>query len=391
MRKKLKIFFYTDTFLPAIDGAVTSMLGFKKELESRGNSVIIVAAGNSRTKKMFKGRDDIIVVPSMKFKKYPQYNLALLPFMAAAKTGASDADIVHLQTPFTVGAYGMMVAKINRIPVVGSFHTMFTKRNVIMEYGVSNRITQRLLLKYAWPYAKFFYGKCNRVIAPSEAVKALLEKKDINNIDVVPNGIDIKRFNAKVDGSKLRNALIGSSDEKLVLYMGRVSKEKNISVMIRAAKLLKNKRIKFLIAGTGPALDYYISMVHRMGLEKTVKFIGFVDEKELPLYYAAADVLCMPSTFETQGIVSLEAMAVGTPVVGADYLALSEVIRNGENGEKFAPNDYRDCARKIEKVINSLGSYKKCVQTAKEYSIERVTTKLLSSYEGVLEGFGKNN
>ncbi len=392
MKQKLNIFFYTDTFLPAIDGAVTSMLGFKEELEKRGHKVVIVASGNKKTKELVKGKDDIVVVPSVKFKRYPQYNFALMPFMAASKIGVYDADIVHMQTPFTVGTYGLLVSKMGKIPSVGSFHTLFTKSNVIKEYGVSNPIARRLFIKYAWPYAKFFYGSCSRVIAPSNSIKRVLESKNVSNrIDVVPNGVDTKRFNPKVNGKNLRHILTGGKDMKVVVYVGRVSKEKNIGTMISAAKLLskKKKDILFVIAGTGPALDQYIKQVHRNRLENFVKFAGFVSENDLPKYYAAADLMCMPSTFETQGIVSLEAMASGKPVVGADYLALKELIENGKNGEKFRPLDYNDCARKIEKVINNLPYYKDCVKTAREYSISKVTDKLLNTYSTALEDSNK--
>ncbi len=387
MKSKLNIFFYTDTFLPAIDGAVTSMLGFKKELERRGNSVVIIASGNKKTKEIVKGRDDIIVVPSVKFKRYPQYNFALMPFMAASKIGVYDADIAHMQTPFTVGTYGMLVAKIGKLASVGSFHTLFTKSSVIKEYGVSSPIARKLFIKYAWPYARFFYGNCTRVIAPSPAIKSVLEKESVHNsIDVVPNGVDTKRFSPKVDGSKLRD-ILAPGNSKLVIYVGRVSKEKNIGTMINAAKVISRKRkdIKFLIAGTGPAMDSYIKQVHRNKLENVVKFAGFVNDNELPKYYAAADLMCMPSTFETQGIVSLEAMACGKPVVGADSLALRGLIENGKNGEKFRPLDYNDCAKKIEKVINNLPSYKDCAKTAKEYSISKVTDRLLETYSKALQ------
>jgi 1,2-diacylglycerol 3-alpha-glucosyltransferase len=392
MRSSLNIFFYTDTFLPAVDGAVTSMLGFKDELESRGHRVVIVASGNKKTKELVKKDKNIIVVPSVKFRRYPQYNFALMPFMAASKIGVYDADIVHMQTPFTVGTYGLLVAKMGKIPSVGSFHTLFTKNNVIKEYGVSNPLARKLFLRYAWPYARFFYGSCTRVIAPSASIKSLLVKQKVsNNIDVVPNGVDTKRFNPKVKGSALKHILTGDNESALVLYMGRISREKNIGTMLSAAKMLSKKRrkIKFVIAGTGPAMDQYIRYVHRNGLERTVKFVGFVSERELPKYYAAADVLCMPSTFETQGIVSLEAMASGKPVVGADYLALRDLIVNGKNGEKFKPLDYRDCAMKIEKVINNLSSYKECVKTAREYSIAKVTDGLLKTYSTAIEDSAK--
>lgn len=392
MRPHLNIFYYTDTFLPAVDGAVTSMLGFKKELESRGHKVVIVASGNRKTKSLVKNDGSIIIVPSVKFKRYPQYNFALMPFMAASKIGVYDADIVHMQTPFTVGAYGLLVSKMGKIPSVGSFHTLFTKSNVIKEYGVTNPLARKLFIRYAWQYARFFYNGCNRVVAPSNSIRTLLSKKNIKKVDVVPNGVDTKRFNPKVKAEELKNILTGDEDSKLVLHMGRVSKEKNIITMLKAAEILhrKNKKVKFVIAGTGPALDYYIRYVHKKGLEGTVKFTGFVNDSELPKYYAAADLLCMPSTFETQGIVSLEAMATGKPVVGADYLALKELIVDGKNGEKFKPMNYSDCAAKIEKVINNLPYYKDCTKTAREYSITKVTDRLLKTYLTVLESPNNN-
>ena len=148
--------------------------------------------------------------------------------------------------------------------------------------------------------------------------------------------------------------------------------------------LLKNDNFRFVIAGSGPALDYYKSMVTRYRLNNIFDFTGFIENHKLPAYYAAADAFCMPSTFETQGIVTLEAMACGKPVIGADYLALKELIINGKNGEKFKPNDHYACARKIRKVIYNIGSYKDMLNTAKEYSIERTTDKLLDAYKKII-------
>ncbi|MCL4371697.1 glycosyltransferase [Candidatus Marsarchaeota archaeon] len=390
MRNKLNIFFYTDTFLPAVDGAVTSMLDFKKALEQKGHRVVIVAAGNKKTKEQFAKRDDIIVVPGIKFRRYPQYSLALMPFLAANKIGIYDADIVHLQTPFMVGTYGMFAAKMSRMPIVGSFHTLFTRKSVIKEYGVSGKLAQQLFIKYAWPYARFFYTKCNKVIAPSMAISKLLYAKGIRNVNVVPNGVDMKRFNPGIKAKSLREMLLDGNADHIVLYVGRISMEKNIHTLIKAAKKLRHERIKFVVVGTGPAMASSIAMAKRAHIEDIVKFTGFVEEADLPKYYAASDLLCLPSTFETQGIVSLEAMATGKPVVGADYLALKEIIKNGQNGEKFRPMDYSDCADKIEKVINNLGSYKECIATARSYSVQNVTEKLISTYRQVIEGNARN-
>ena len=390
MKDKYRIYFYTDTFLPAVDGVVTSMLNFKKELERRGHEVYIVTPGSRETKELAVVHDHIIMVPGVKFRRYPQYRLTVAPFLAAMKADLNDADIIHLQTPFFMGMYGLLLAKMYKTPLVGSFHTLFTNRNVIKEYASTSRLTHKILTKYAWPYARFFYNKCDSVIAPSGSVKELLDKRGIGNVSVVPNGVDTSRFNPRLKGKDLRERFMGSDDEHMVLYLGRLSAEKNIETLIGAARMLKGKPIRFVIAGTGPAHRKYEAMVRRYGL-KRVTFTGFVPDAELPKYYAAADLFCMPSTFETQGIVALEAMACNRPVVGADYMALSELIRNGVNGEKFAPKDGRSCARKIEKVINNIDSYKGMTVTADAYSVRRTTERLLQVYGTTLDNRVNNH
>ncbi len=383
----LKIAFYTDTFLPAHDGVVSSMLSFRKELKRRGHEVYIYASGNRQTKEMVKGEKDIFVLRSMKFRLYPQYNLALTPFKTGANFSEIAPDIVHSQTPFIVGSYALAFAKIYKLPLVSTFHTMITDKRVIEEYTPAS--TAKLLKRYSWKYARFYYNKCNSVIAPSQTISDLLKKNDIENVNVIPNGIDTNRFSADVDGSSLRKKLKRSRDEKIVLCLGRVSKEKNLETVLKAAKLLKKAKepARFIIAGTGPAANYYQNLARRLKVDDVVDFVGFVDDKVLPKYYAASDVFCTASTFETQGIVAYEAMAMGKPVVGADSLALKEAIKNGKNGERFKPYDAKACASKIKKVLNNIDSYNETRRTAEQYSIGKMTDELLNLYKDILNKF----
>ena len=385
MSESLNIAFYTDTFLPAVDGVVTSIINFRQELMRRGHEVYVFASGDSDSKMIAAGQKNVFVIRGLKFKNYPQYNLALFPFLSSLKLRKVKLDMLHAQTPFMMGFYALLHSKVNKTPIVSTFHTLFTSKAVINEYIKDERL-RKIALKYSWPYAEFFYNRCNAAIAPSEAISLLLQKKRISNVYMVPNSVDLKRFNTKVDGSNIRRQLLKDGKGKLVMYIGRLSKEKKVDTMIKAARLLKNKDITFVIAGTGPAGAYYRDMVRRMHLHDRVKFAGFVDNDLLPQYYAACDMFCIPSTFETQGIVSVEAMATGKPVVGADYLALRELIKNGCNGEKFVPNNVYSCARKIEKVLYNLDSYKGMVDTAKRYSVERTTDDLLRTYKTVIEG-----
>jgi len=387
MTEKLRVAFYTDTFLPAVDGVVTSILNAKKELERNGHTVYVFASGSGDARRAIKDYRNVFVARGIRLRSYPQYSIAIFPSFDSLRL-SKDVDIVHAHTPFTMGMSALITAKINRIPLVASFHTLFANRSVIKEYTVQNQRLQRLILKHAWSYARFFYSRCNAVIAPSAVIKKMLVRHGIKNVFVVPNGIDLKRFDyKKVNGTELRKHIMHGRKGKLVLYVGRISREKRIEIMLKAAKKLKlnGERVMFVIGGTGPAEVHYKNMVEDMGISDIVKFVGFIKSEELPKYYAACDLLCIPSTFETQGIVALEAMAMNKPVVAANYLALKEIVINGKNGEKFVPNDPESCATKIEKVLNRIDRYNSMRQTAEKYSDERVTAELLNVYKSILK------
>ncbi len=384
--ESLNLAFYTDAYLPGMDGVVSSIITFKDELERRGHSVYIFASADPKNKRKYEA-SDVFLYPGMKFKPYPQYNVALFPYNSVLKLNELNVDVVHAQTPMVMGFAGLMAAKMLGKPLVSSFHTMITNKPIIDAYYPKNRHLKKLAETSVLRYTKFFYNRCDKVIAPSEAIRKMLIRYGIEKVNTVPNCVDTSRFNARIDGNDIRSSLGIRQGEKMVLYLGRLSREKKLEVLLRATKLLisKDSSIKLIIGGTGPAEQYYRNLAKSLGISSSAKFIGFVDQKILPNLYAAADVFCLPSTFETQGVVMLEAMASGTPVVGADYLAISEIISNGKNGEKFAPGDYTECAKKIENVLNNTGRYKHgAVNTAAEFSKEKVTGKLLDVYNSAL-------
>ncbi len=383
--RKLNIAFYSDSYLPAVDGVVTSMLEFKRGLERKGHRVYIFASAQMKDKKKYEAKD-VFLHTGLKFKPYPQYSVALFPYYSSMPMQLKklDIDIVHAQTPFMMGFTGLLAAKLGNYPLAGTFHTMINSSSLSVYYP-KNRSLRNFYSTYLWKYAKFFYKSCDVTIAPSNAVASILRRHQINEIAVVPNSVDTKKFNPNVGGSRIRKRLGIREREQVVLYVGRISKEKRVDVMLKAAKLLLKRRsnLKFVIAGAGPQLDAIKRLASRLGIGDKVVFLGFVDHSNLPRVYAASDLLCLPShKFETQGIVAIEAMASGKPVVGSDDLALKDLIKSGKNGEKFRSLDYADCARKIEKALNNKDSYTKhAVETASNYSTDRVTDELLKTYD----------
>lgn len=388
LMQKLKIAFYSDSYLPAVDGVVTSMLEFKRELERRGHKVYIFASAKMEDKKKYAAKD-VFLHAGFKFKPYPQYSVALFPYYSSMPTQLRKLkiDIVHVQTPFVMGFTGMLAAKLSRLPLVGTFHTMINSSS-LNAYYPKNRALRNFYAKYLWKYTQFFYRSCDATIAPSNSVASMLKRHRIKDVHVVPNSVDTRMFNAGTSGAAFRKRLGIGKRESVVLYVGRISKEKRVDVMLRAARILLRKRkgMRFVVCGTGPELEANKKLANRLGVANRTSFIGFVEHSKLPEVYAASDLLCLPShRFETQGIVAIEAMAAGRPVVGSDDLALKDLIKSGKNGEKFRSLDYADCARKIEKVLNNKAAYTKhAVETAGNFSTERVTDELLKTYELLL-------
>jgi 1,2-diacylglycerol 3-alpha-glucosyltransferase len=384
--ERLNIAFYTDTYLPSMDGVVTSTINFKEELERRGHKVYIFATADGILKPR-SSKKDVFLYPGVEFRPYPQYNVALFPYNSIFKLNELKIDVVHAQTPMVMGFTALMAAKMLGCPFVGSYHTMVTNKRIVDTYYPKNRHLKKFAKISMLRYLKFFYNRCDAVIAPTKAIETMLRRSTISRISVVPNSIDTSTLNPKISGTRIRKSLGLGEKDKVILYLGRLSMEKKVEVLLNAAGTLmkKDDRIRLIIGGTGPAEGYYKSVARRLGIMEKTKFIGFVDQALLPQTYAAADTVCLPSTFETQGIVLLEAMALGKPAVGADYMAIKEMIRNGKNGEKFKPGDHISCANKIEKVLNNADHYKDgAVETAMEFSRERVTDKLLDVYNNLV-------
>ena len=383
---KLRLAFYSDTYSPAVDGVVISILNFKKELEKRGHKVYIFASGDSNAQRKFSSKDTFIS-RGIRFNPYPQYRVALFPYTSILKLNALKVDLIHAHTPFSMGMAALAIAKLGRYPLAGTFHTMINNKQIVDAYYAKNKFLREMTSKYMCKYAVFFYKQCNTTIVPSESIKKLMANAGVENIHVVPNSVDVHAFNPNVDGSSTRKKLGLSNRDKVILYVGRTSKEKRLEDLLKAVKVLSSKdnRIKLVIAGAGPALDHYKHLAVKLGIGNSTKFLGMVPHDKLPEIYAMSDVFSIPSTFETQGIVALEAMASGKPVVGANYLALKELIQSGVNGEKFDAGDYKGCAKQLTKVLNNSSTYNKgAVKTAQEFSIERTTDKLINAYRLLL-------
>ncbi len=380
----MKIGMFTDTYLPTVDGVVRSILSFRKELEKRGNKVYIFAPeGNGKDER------NVFYCKSTSFKSGSDYRLAVFPTQVKKIVSEKKIDVIHSHSPGPMGLKALLVSYRLKIPLVFTFHTMITDPVAVKQYTPSILHGEKLI-PFVQKYLGWYLRKCKAVIAPSNIVKKeIFDKTGFKSIFVVPTGINLNKFHPDIDGKQIRKKL-GLDNKKIILSVGRVSREKNLETAIRAFSIVKKKKpnCKLVIVGKGPGLEYYKKMVKMEGIKRDVVFQDFVVPDDiLPQYYTAADVFVFPSKFETQGIVAMEAMASGKPVAGANYRAIPEYVQNGKNGFLFDPDNPEDCADAIVKCLNLHSEDVKVYarKTAEEYSIEKCADRLTRVYEYCLQ------
>ena len=297
--------------------------------------------------------------------------------------------IVHSHAITTMGLASIKAAHDLDVPLVGTFHTMVPI--AAKYYTRKNPVARFLADKFIWASIRAFYKPFKLVTAPTQVVCDILEDHGIDRTFRAPNGIDTERFSPKIDPSPIRKILGIRPGQKLILSAGRVSFEKNLGLIVHACKQLDRdgEDFKLVITGDGPAYPSLKKLVHEVGLDKRTVMPGFCKPYELPFYYAAADVYVTASTFETQGLAMLEAMACGKPVAGANSLAIPETVRSGYNGYLFEPHDAADCAAALGNILGASSAKRASLskaarRTAEGLSIQKSTDKLLEAYSLVM-------
>ena len=377
----MRIGFFTDTFTPNIDGVVTSILAHRAALKKKGHHVIIFTTSSGMITSK-PDSDGIHYHRALPFPLYPQYRIVFFPYISAiAEVRREKLELIHAHTPAGMGFAALACSKALGIPAVATFHTLIPQG---ASYVTSQKQLQKAVSAMAWKASTEFYKRFDLVISPSETIRRELARHGVKSV-VVPNSIDLQTYKPKSKGAA-RKKLHLPSHRHIVLVAGRLGFEKNVDVVIRAAKQIPNALL--LITGDGPARRQCESLAKKLGID--AQFRGFVPKADLPYYYSAADVFVIASTFETQCITLLEAMACGTPVVGADAFAIPEAVKAGSNGFLFRAGDASDCARAISRVINAPAAEKRKLSknsriTASRYSLSRSVAALLGAYNKVLK------
>ncbi len=376
----MKIALFTDSYLPTVDGVVTSVLTTRRQLEANGHEVVVFAPEDP--KRRGTREEGTIYVRAKEFRSYPGYRLAVFPGREVDLVKDLDIDVIHIHGVGFVGIKGLWASWQARIPSVQTFHTMIQDTLPFYSpFGINLHVLERGLRLYL----RVFLRKSQGVVVPSQAVldEILALSPDASITDVIPTGVDPQRFRPDVSGRSVRTKW-GLNGSDVILHVGRVAPEKNLATLIHAFPRVReaNPDAKLLVVGRGPYMEKYYDLVRHMGLAGDVIFTGFVPDVDLPKYYAAADVFAIASKFETQGLVVLEALASGTPVAGANYRAIPEFVHDGVNGYLFDPSDSAGCASAILSCLDRCDAMREPArESALPFSVERCTHRLERVYE----------
>ncbi len=379
----MKVALFTDSYLPTVDGVVTSVLATRRQLEADGHEVVVFAPEDPRRR--VKREPNTIFVRAHELRHYPGYRFAMLPGREVDRVKELGIDVIHIHGVGTVGIKGLWASWQAKIPSVQTFHTMIQDTLPFYSpFGINMHVLDRGLRLYL----RVFLRKSTGVVVPSRAIlDEILELSPAARIaDVIPTGVDPDRFSPAVSGRSVRTKW-GLNGDDVILHVGRMAAEKNLATIIRAFPQIQESRpdAKLLVVGSGPYLERYYDLVRHMELSGDVIFTGFVPDADLPKYYAAADAFAIASKFETQGIVILEALAAGCPVAGANYRAIPEFVHEGQNGHLFDPSDVDGCADAVVQCLERREALRAPArESALPDSVVNCTRRLESVYERLL-------
>jgi glycosyltransferase involved in cell wall biosynthesis len=319
----MRIALFTETFLPKVDGIVTRLKHTIDHLQRLGDQVLVISPEGGLTE--YKGAK-IFGVTGFPLPLYPELKLALPRPAIGEALRRFQPDLIHVVNPAVLGLAGLYYAKTMDVPLIASYHTHLPE--YLQHYGLG------MLEGLLWELLKAGHNQAQLNLCTSTAMMQALTEHGIERVDLWQRGVDTELFQPHLASREMRSRLSqGHPDSPLLLYVGRLSAEKEIDRIKPVIEAIPGARLA--LVGDGP---------HRRALEKHFEgtpthFVGYLQGLELGAAFASADAFIFPSRTETLGLVLLEAMAAGCPVVAARSGGIPDIVEDGVNGFLFDPND----------------------------------------------------
>ena len=334
----MRIGLFTDTYPPFINGVSTSVLMLKQGLEKLGHEVYVVTVNDESFS--YKEEDGILKIPSFPIGLMNFRQTGIYPIKAFNIIKKWKLDIIHSHTEFSIGTFARLISKQLNIPLVHTYHTMYEEYIYYITKGYFNSASKKLV-----EYLTLFLcdKTIDELIVPTEKTKELFKDKYKvkRDVYVIPSGIDTTRFyKENIDKNEIINLKKDLGLKKtdfIVLYVGRIAKEKSIDFLINNFNSVLNRipKAKMIIVGDGPDIKDLIDLTRKKGLENKIIFTGKAPWTDVPKYYSLCDLFVTASKTETQGLTVMEAMGASKPVVAIRDESFELMITDKKDGLFF--------------------------------------------------------
>lgn len=372
----MRIAYFNANMRVGQDGVTRVMYRMMEAARSRGHEVMAFAATVPDA-----GETDIPMykVPSVALPLQKAYRIALPGYQLFSKALSHfQPDLLHINSPCTLGWGALRYAKASGLPIVATYHTHFPTYPRYYKLSALEDLT--------WKLTRTFYNSIDRTFVPTRPILEELQGRGIQNLTYLSNGVDLDTFNTTYRSQAWR-ARFGGGLKPIVLFTSRLVWEKNLKVLADMYGQLRNVRDDFemVVVGDGharPDLEALMPGAH---------FLGYQSGRELSESYASADLFVFPSTTETFGLVTLEAMASGLVPVAARYGGAVQIIEEGHSGFFSKPDDANDLSAKVAALLDRPGERARmrqhAVERAKAFSWDTILEKLFEHYDEVYGEF----
>lgn len=388
----MNIALFTETYYPEINGVATSVYLLKQELEKRGHTVYVVT---TTTPGSPEHEYNVYRVPSLPCLLITERRVGLFyqPKLAHI-IRHMHLDIIHTHTEFSLGIFGRIMARELRLPLVHTYHTIYEDYT---HYFMKFKSLDERAKSFVRSFTKICCNTVEQVIVPTEKVKRLLRSYNVRqDIAVIPTGIDLSKFDADQYSIGELHALRASfgipADAKIVLYLGRISQEKNIDELLLGIPdfLARHTNAWFLIIGGGPDKERLMHLLENMpvpaeSVRSRIIFGGEQPWDAIGKFYRMADVFVSASNSETQGLTYIEAMACGLPIVARQDPCLDGILEDGINGYSFT--EQTGLTNGLENVLYTGNTYeysKNSETKVQKYSTIEFAKKVEAVYRNII-------
>lgn len=383
----MRIAFFTNCYKPLVNGVVTSISSLKEAYERKGQEAYVFAP---RVEDYVDQEKNVFRYRSVNLTSKVKYPLPIpLSFRVKKIITEFNPDIVHIHHPFLLSSVAIMYGKRLGIPKILTLHTQYEQYAHYVS-PIPERLTQEAIKMIIHNLSY----KIDCITTPSESMRELIRSYGVKNrIEIIPNAIHLISF--KEDDvfkrTEIKKKYNLKEDDKITLFVGRVASEKSIDKIIKALAIIKKRdisKVKLLIIGDGPAMDELKQLARTLKIEKDVIFAGTVSYEEIRHYYKMAYVFTIASTTETFGIVTIEALASGVPVLAVKAPGAVDILTDGVDG-LLVDNDVEKFANALEKIIGEPELREKlsrgALKTSEKYSIDTISERMLNLYREVIE------